>query len=420
MGLIFNRIVSLFLSFLLILSGIIPELAGEEKEIPVECAVVIEERYLNNRLSLETISNMLIKSEAEWKMLAVLNENSDDLGFDSDFFANHSLAAHVTSKSGGMHTIKVTLAKQNRFTATIHFKQFNTSGVTTCDAPPVLILVPVAKTVVKSEFIDEGSETPGEPVAISAENVKVVNLESDFECTGYGEKVYYNYDKWIDAFGDKEDIINLGFNESYFEDGALAVFVVCNPSPSWNARVDWIIRKTFELNIFFTRVTEEEVHLDVLEYELVIIPVDKEVVTMNVRCIGEEHPGVQDFYTVPLNGNEIDQEFTPTVFSDYSSWKEAFGDYEEAADLGFDEAFFEMYSLAVTQTTLPASNYWIELYYFSKNDKKAKIRYYKVYDGEGIPEVREELFVVPVSKDITQVEFDCYGEIDKYEYFLAE
>ena len=185
-----------------------------------------------------------------------------------------------------------------------------------------------------------------------------------------------------------------------------------------NEFVDYVIRKTFELHIFYTSVMEIESPLEVMEYDLIVVPVDKSIVMVESRCIGEEKNGIQDFYSLPLNGNEIDQDFTSTVFSDYSSWKGAFGDYQEAADLGFDEVFFETYSLAVTQTTLPAPNYWLELYYLREDAEQAKIWYYKVYDGEGTPEVREELFVVPVSKDITKVEFDCIGEIDKYEYLF--
>lgn len=417
MSLIINRILSLFLSFLLILSGVIPELAGEEKEIPVEDAVVIEERYLNNHLSLGMISNMIIKSEAEWKMLSALNENSEDPGFDSDFFADYSLAAHVTSKSGGMHKIKVISAFQDRFTATIHFKQFDSSGETTTDEPLVLVLVPVAKTVVKAEFIDEGSESPGDPVVMSTENVKIVSLD-DSDCVKHSRSVFYTYDSWIEAFGSNKDVTDLGYGKDYFEDGALAVAVVKYSNPGWRTRVDYVIRKTFELHIFYTSVMEIESPLEVVEYDLIVVPVDKSIVMVESRCIGEEKNGIQDFYSLPLNGNEIDQDFTSTVFSDYSSWKGAFGDYQEAADLGFDEAFFETYSLAVTQTTLPAPNYWLELYYLREDDEQAKIWYYKVYDGEGTPEVREELFVVPVSKDITKVEFDCFGEIDKYEYLF--
>ncbi|MBO5291493.1 MAG: hypothetical protein J6B35_07890 [Clostridia bacterium] len=188
-----------------------------------------------------------------------------------------------------------------------------------------------------------------------------------------------------------------------------------HPNPDWHARVDYIVRKTFELRVFYTRVTEEEIPLEVISYELIVVPIDKNIMMLESRCIGEERPGIQDFYTVSLDKNDFDMNSAPTIFADFDSWIEIFKDVEAVETLGFDEEFFEEYSLAVTTVTLSASNYWIEIYSVKENEEQVKVLYYEVYEGEGVTMVSDELFIVPVSKTVTQAEFDSLGTFDLYE-----
>lgn len=413
MSFILNKIFSVILSIGLLLTGVFPGLAGEKTEIPIE-DIIVEEK-IDYSVGVNTIKNKIISSYEEWLTIEQKLYYKEKADFDVSFFDDYSLAVHVAFKSGGGHKIKATLAVQDKFTVTVHFKQFETSGITTDDVPPVLIIVPVNKTVVKAEFISDGSESPGEAVMLSPETAKMVNLGTDSKWDNYGKNIYYNYDKWVEAFGSNNDVMNLGYDKAYFEEGALAAIVIVHPNPDWHARVDYIVRKTFELRVFYTRVTEEEIPLEVISYELIVVPIDKNIMMLESRCIGEERPGIQDFYTVSLDKNDFDMNSAPTIFADFDSWIEIFKDVEAVETLGFDEEFFEEYSLAVTTVTLSASNYWIEIYSVKENEEQVKVLYYEVYEGEGVTMVSDELFIVPVSKTVTQAEFDSLGTFDLYE-----
>ena len=53
---------------------------------------------------------------------------------------------------------------------------------------------------------------------ISPETAKMVNLGTDSKWDNYGKNIYYNYDKWVEAFGSNDDVMNLGYDKAYFEE----------------------------------------------------------------------------------------------------------------------------------------------------------------------------------------------------------